>query len=77
MFPGASLQQAADATDYTRDAVAPVVRDLRAGRPTSYPGTVRQLVITGLGRDQSTVIIIITNDTQITTKALTRATPAG
>ena len=35
---------------------------------TSYPGTVRQLVITGLGRDAPTVII--TNDTQIKTKAL-------
>ena len=29
---------------------------------TSYPGTVRQLVVTGLGRDQPTVII--TNDDQ-------------
>jgi hypothetical protein len=28
---------------------------------TSYPGTVRQLIITGLGRDAPTVII--TNDT--------------
>jgi hypothetical protein len=37
-------------------------------RRRGYPGTVRQLVITGLGRDQPTVII--TNDTQITTKAL-------
>ncbi len=35
---------------------------------TSYPGTVRQLIVTGLGRDAPTVII--TNDTQITTKAL-------
>jgi hypothetical protein len=35
---------------------------------TSYPGTVRQLVVTGLGRDAPTVII--TNDYEITTKAL-------
>ena len=35
---------------------------------TSYPGTVRQLVVTGLGRDAPTVII--TNDHQITTRAL-------
>jgi len=35
---------------------------------TSYPGTVRQLIVTGLGRDAPTVII--TNDQQITTRAL-------
>jgi hypothetical protein len=35
---------------------------------TSYPGTVRQLIVTGLGRDQPTVII--TNDNQIKTRAL-------
>ena len=35
---------------------------------TSYPGTVRQLVVTGLGRGQPTVII--TNDNHITTRAL-------
>jgi hypothetical protein len=35
---------------------------------TSYPGTVRLLIVTGLGRDAPT--IIITNDTGITTKAL-------
>jgi hypothetical protein len=35
---------------------------------TSYPGTVRQLVVTGLGREQPTVII--TNDNQINTRAL-------
>ena len=35
---------------------------------TSYPGTVRQLIITGLGRDAPTVII--TNGTGITTRAL-------
>jgi hypothetical protein len=35
---------------------------------TSYPGTVRQLVVTGLGREQPTVII--TNDNQAKTRAL-------
>jgi len=35
---------------------------------TSYPGTVRQLIVTGLGRDAPTVII--TNDHAIKTKAL-------
>jgi hypothetical protein len=35
---------------------------------TSYPGTVRQLIVTGLGRDAPT--IIITNDDQITPRAL-------
>ena len=35
---------------------------------TSYPGTVRQLIVTGLGRDAPTVII--TNDNEITTRAL-------
>ncbi|MCA1703695.1 MAG: hypothetical protein LC808_10720 [Actinobacteria bacterium] len=35
---------------------------------TSYPGTVRQLIVTGLGRDAPTVII--TNDHNIKTKAL-------
>jgi hypothetical protein len=35
---------------------------------TSYPGTVRQLIVTGLGREQPTVII--TNDNQAKTRAL-------
>jgi hypothetical protein len=35
---------------------------------TSYPGTLRQLVVTGLGRDTPTVII--TNDRDSTSKAL-------
>jgi hypothetical protein len=35
---------------------------------TSYPGTVRQLIVTGLGRDAPTVII--TNGDQIKTRAL-------
>src|SRR5712691_12163661 len=36
LFEGASLQQAADATGYTRDALASLVRDLRAGRLTVF-----------------------------------------
>jgi hypothetical protein len=41
LFEGAALQQAADATGYIRDAVASLVRDLRAGRLTVFapPGT--------------------------------------
>ena len=41
LFEGASLQQAADAAGYTRDALASLVRDLRAGRLTVFapPGT--------------------------------------
>jgi hypothetical protein len=35
---------------------------------TSYPGTVRQLIVTGLGRDAPTVII--TNDQHVKTRAL-------
>ncbi len=35
---------------------------------TSYPGTVRQLVVTGLGRDQPSVII--TNDNDLSTRAI-------
>ena len=46
----------------------PKVHEDPAVKLTSYPGTVRQLIITGLGRDAPTVII--TNDQQITTKAL-------
>jgi transposase len=46
----------------------PRVHEDRAVKLTSYPGTVRQLIITGLGRGAPTVII--TNDTGITTKAL-------
>jgi hypothetical protein len=37
---------------------------------TSYPGTVRQLIVTGLGRDTPTVII--TNDRDTTTRNLIR-----
>ena len=46
----------------------PRVHEDKAVRLTSYPGTVRQLVITGLGRDQPTVII--TNEEHATIKAL-------
>ena len=45
----------------------PKVCESPAVKLTSYPGAVRQLIVTGLGRDAPTVII--TNDTQITTKA--------
>jgi hypothetical protein len=37
-------------------------------RLTGYPGTVRQLIVTGLGRDAATVII--TNDHDLTTTAV-------
>ena len=46
----------------------PSVHENPAVRLTTYPGTVRQLVVTGLGRDAPTVII--TNDHDIKTKAL-------
>src|SRR6266496_771269 len=46
----------------------PKVHEDPAVKLTSYPGTVRQLIVTGLGRDAPTVII--TNDDQITTRAL-------
>jgi len=46
----------------------PKVHEDPAVTLTSYPGAVRQLVVTGLGRDEPTVII--TNDDDITTRAL-------
>src|SRR5271166_6110613 len=46
----------------------PKVAESASVKLTSYPGTVRQLIVTGLGRDAPTVII--TNDDQITTRAL-------
>ena len=46
----------------------PRVHEDPAVKLTSYPGTVRQLIVTGLGRDAPTVII--TNDNQIKTRAL-------
>ena len=46
----------------------PKVCESAAVKLTSCPGTVRQLIVTGLGRDAPTVIT--TNHAQITTKAL-------
>ena len=46
----------------------PKVHEDKAVRLTSYPGTARQLVVTGLGRDAPTVII--TNEHQATTRNL-------
>jgi transposase len=46
----------------------PKVHESAAVTLTSYPGTVRQLIVTGLGRDAPTVII--TNDHDSKTKAL-------
>src|SRR5487761_510298 len=46
----------------------PKVHESAAVKLTSYPGTVRQLIVTGLGRDAPTVII--SNDDDIKTKAL-------
>ena len=46
----------------------PKVHEDPAVTLTSYPGTVRQLVVTGLGRDAPTVII--TNDTTMNTRAV-------
>jgi transposase-like protein len=46
----------------------PRVHEDKAVRLTSYPGTVRQLVVTGLGRDAPTVII--TNEHQATVRNL-------
>ena len=54
--------------DRPRPYNRPRVHEDPAVTLTSYPGTVRQLIITGLGRDAPTVII--TNDTGITTRAL-------
>lgn len=46
----------------------PKVHEATGVRLNSYPGTVRQLIVTGLGRDAPTVII--TNDNDLSTKAL-------
>jgi transposase len=46
----------------------PKVNEATGIRLTDYPGTVRQIVVTGLGRDTPTVII--TNDHDLTVKAL-------
>jgi len=50
--------------------VHPRVHEDPAVRLTAYPGTVRQLIVTGLGRDTPTVII--TNDHDMTTRNLIR-----
>jgi hypothetical protein len=62
-------------TDYTTITLdrpgphnKPRVHEDKAVKLTSYPGAVRQLIVTGLGRDQPTVII--SNDEQTTTRAL-------
>jgi transposase len=46
----------------------PKVHESASVKLTSYPGTVRQLIVTGLGRDAPTVII--TNDHDIKTRTL-------
>jgi transposase len=46
----------------------PRVHEDKAVKLTSYPGTVRQLIVTGLGRDHPTVII--TNEEQATLRNL-------
>jgi transposase len=46
----------------------PGVHESAAVRLTSYPGTLRQLIVTGLGHDAPTVII--TNDHDLKTKAI-------
>jgi len=46
----------------------PKVHESTGVRLTSYPGTVRQLIVTGLGRDAPTVII--TNNTDLPAKEL-------
>ena len=48
----------------------PRVHEDPAVKLTAYPGTVRQLIVTGLGRDTPTVII--TNDHDTTTRNLIR-----
>ncbi len=67
--------KALDPTDFTAVPLdrpgphnRPRVHEDPAVKLTSYPGTVRQVITNGLGRDAPTVII--TNDTGITTKAL-------
>ena len=62
----------ADFTTITLDRPGPhnrpKVHESAAVKLTSYPGTIRQLVVTGLGRDAPTVII--TNDDDTKTRAL-------
>ncbi len=62
----------ADFTTITLDRPGPHnkprVHEDKAVKLTSYPGTVRQLIVTGLGRDAATVII--TNEHQATIRNL-------
>ena len=62
----------ADFTTITLDRPGPhnkpKVHEDKAVKLTSYPGTVRQLIVTGLGRDAATVII--TNEHQATIRNL-------
>jgi hypothetical protein len=62
----------ADYTTITLDRPGPHnrprVHEDPAVKLTSYPGTLRQLVVTGLGRDAPTVII--TNDNDLKTRAI-------
>jgi hypothetical protein len=50
LYQGASLQQAADATGYTRDALASLVRDLRAGQLTVFAPPARPAPRAARGR---------------------------
>ena len=54
--------------DRTGKHTTPKVHESAAVKLTKYPGTVRQFVVTGLGRDAPTVII--TNDDDTSTKHL-------
>jgi hypothetical protein len=51
----------------------PEVREDHAVKLTSYPGTVRQLIVTGLGREEPTAII--TNDGKVKPRALVTQDP--
>ena len=53
----------------------PKVHESTGVRLTSYPGTVRQLVVTGLGRQAPTVII--TNDHDLKPKRSSSTTAGG
>src|ERR1019366_8990479 len=58
----------ADHLDRPAATTSPKFHESTGVTLTSYPGTVRQLVVTGPGRDAPTVII--SNDYEITTRAL-------
>jgi hypothetical protein len=65
-FKAITLERAGSFSQATR----PRVHEDPAVKLTAYPGTVRQLIVTGLGRDTPTVII--TNDHDTTTRNLIR-----